>query len=96
MKTPDEIYTKSDRKYTGDFDELEYPMGFLVRKVTRGGELVLNGIRITIGFSLRGWHVGLKPLDEGRTFQVFLSDFLLGTLDLDSCCFYPLDDLKSD
>lgn len=29
MKTPDELYTKSERKYTGDYDELEYPIGFL-------------------------------------------------------------------
>ena len=96
MKTPDELYVKSDRKYTGDYDELDYPMGFLVRKVARGGEIILNGVRITIGYALRGWHVGLKPLDEGRTFHVFLTDFLLGTLDLDSCCFYPLDELKSN
>lgn len=96
MKTPDELYKKSDRRYTGDYDELEYPMGFLVRKVTGSGEIILNNIRITIGFALRGWHVGLKPLDDGHTFHVFLADFLLGTLDLDSTCFYPLDDLKSD
>ena len=64
MKTPDELYTKSERKYTGDYDELEYPIGFLVRKVTGGGEIILNGVRITIGYALRGWHVGLKPLDD--------------------------------
>ncbi len=94
MKTPDELYTRSNRKYTGDYDELEYPMGFLVRKVTTNGEIILNGIRITIGSALRGWHIGLKPLEGGRTFHVFLADFLLGTLDLDSTCFYPLEDLK--
>lgn len=96
MKTPDEVYVKSSRKYTGDYDELEYPMGFLVRKVASNGEIILNGIRITIGYALRGWHVGLKPLDEGRTYHVFLADFLLGELDVDSSCFYPLDELKSD
>lgn len=96
MRTPDEVYTKSERAYTGDYDELEYPMGFLIRKVTQSGEIIINGIRITIGYALRGWHVGLKPLDEGRNFHVFLADFLLGTLDLDSCCFFPLDDLKSE
>lgn len=96
MKTPDELYEESERKYTGDYDELEYPMGFLVRKVTTGGEIILNGLRITIGYALRGWHVGLKPLDEGHKFQVYLADFLLGTLDVDSCCFYPLETLKSD
>ena len=94
MKTPDELYTKSERKYTGDYDELEYPIGFLVRKVTGGGEIILNGVRITIGYALRGWHVGLKPLDDGHSFLVFIADFLLGTLDLDFYCFYPLKDLK--
>ena len=29
MKTPDELYTKSERKYTGDYDELEYPIVLL-------------------------------------------------------------------
>lgn len=96
MKTPDEVYSKSERIYTGDYDELEYPMGFLVRKVTRGGEIILNGTRITIGHALRGWHIGLKPLNEDRKYHVFLADFLLGTLDLDSCCFCPLEELKSN
>lgn len=96
MKTPDELYTKSDRKYTGDYDELEYPFGFLVRKVTRGGEIILNGLRITIGYALRGWHVGLRPIDETGKYQVYLADFLLGTLDTNSSCFYPLESLESD
>ena len=94
MKTPDELYTKSERKYTGDYDELEYPMGYLTRKVLKTGQIVLHGVHITIGVSLRGWHVGLKPLDDGRSYHVFLADFLLGTLDFDSACFYPLEDLK--
>ncbi len=94
MKTPDELYTKSERKYTGDYDELEYPIGFLVRKVLKTGQIVLRGIHITIGVSLRGWHVGLKPLDDGHSFHVFIADFLLGTLDFDSACFSPLEDLK--
>ena len=96
MKTPDEIYCVSDRHYNGDYDELEYPMGFLVRKVFSSGEILVNGIRITIGYALRGWHIGLKPIDNDTKYHVFLSDFLLGTLDLDSCCFYPLEDLQYD
>lgn len=96
MKTPDELYTKSSRKYTGDYDELEYPFGFLVRKVTKGGEIILNGLRVTIGYALRGWHVGLKAMGESGKYQVYLADFLLGTLDSNSCCFYPLECLESD
>ena len=96
MKMPDEIYEKSPRKYDGDFDELEYPMGFLVRKVSCSGEIIMNGIRITIGYALKGWHVGLKIVENSNEYHVFLADFLLGTLNMDSCCFYPLDELKSD
>ncbi len=96
MKTPDEVYQKSPRKYDGDFDELEYPIGFLVRKVLGSGEIIINGIRITIGYALRGWHVGLQAVANTDKYHVFLADFLLGTLDMDSCCFYPLDELKSD
>lgn len=94
MKAPDDIYHISERKYSGDYDEIEYPIGYLVRKVTRSGEIILNSIRITIGFALRGFQVGLRP-NDGNTYDVFLADFLLGTLDMNSTCFYPLDDLKS-
>ena len=96
MKMPDEVYHVSPRKYDCDFDELEYPIGFLVRKVQGGGEIIFNGIRITIGYALRGWHIGLKTIDNSDKYYVFLADFLLGTLDMDSCCFYPLEELKSD
>lgn len=93
MRTPDEVFSPSERKYIGDFDEIEYPIGFLSRKVLRSGEIVLNGIRISLGYSLKGWNVGLKPLGD-NTYDVFLADFLLGNLNMDSCCFYPLDVLK--
>jgi len=94
MKVPDDLYRPSDRKYIGDYDELEYPMGHLVRKVARSGEIMVNSIRVSIGYALRGWQVGLRP-NEGNTYDVFLADFLLGTLDMNSACFFPLDDLKS-
>jgi len=95
MKTPDEVYTVSERKYIGDYDEIDYPMGFQVRKVTKSGEIIVNSIRVTIGFALRGLQVGLKPSQEDNTYDVFLADFLLGTLDMNSTCFIPLDNLKS-
>ena len=95
MKTPDEIYTVSEKKYIGDYDEIDYPMGYQVRKVTNSGEIIYNSIRVTIGFALRGLQVGLRPADEENTFDVFLADFLLGTLDMNSTCFIPLDNLKS-
>ena len=96
MKTPDELYYPSPRKYEGDYDELEYPPGFQLRKVFRSGEIIVHGIRITIGYALHGWHVGLQPLTDENGYHVFLADFLLGKINLDSCCFIPLDGVKSE
>lgn len=93
MKTPDEIYRPSVRRYTGDFDILEYPAGYLSRKVMKSGEIMLFGIRISISYALRGLHVGLRALKDPGLYEVFLADFLLGTLDLTSCCFTPLNDV---
>jgi transposase InsO family protein len=89
MKTPSELYKSSERKYY-DFDELEYPMGFLPRKITKNGEVRINGIRIAVSFSLRRLTVGLKEIESGK-YHVFLADFLLGTLDVNLCCFTPID-----
>ena len=96
MLTPDEVYRPSERKYSGDFDVLEYPPGFLPRKVFKSGEIILNGVRVTIGSSLSGWHVGLRPEKLPGMYDVFLAEFLLGFLDMTSCCFTPLTEVKSD
>jgi transposase InsO family protein len=96
MLTPDEVYRPSERKYVGDFDILEYPAGFIPRKVFKSGEIILDGTRVTIGSALRGWHVGLRPQKEQGMYDVFLADFLLGFLDMTSCCFTPLTGVKSD
>lgn len=90
MNTPDEVYTISERKYSGDFDDIEYPIGFQRRKVTSGGEIIINSVRVSIGFSLRGLTIGLKPVSD-NSFDVFLADFLLGSLSTDSYCFFPFN-----
>ena len=96
MLTPDEVYRPSGRKYAGDFDILEYPAGFIPRKVFKSGEIILDGTRVTIGSALRGWHVGLRPQKEQGMYDVFLADFLLGFLDMTSCCFTPLTGVELD
>ena len=96
MKTPDEVYRPSERKYTGDFDILEYPAGYLPRKVFKSGEIILNGMRVTIGSALRGMYVGLREQKQPGMYDVFLAEFLLGILDMTSCCFTPLTEVKSD
>lgn len=90
MKTPDEVYKKSDRKYIGDYDEIEYPIGYETRKVFSSGEILVKSVRVTIGYSLRGINVGLKP-NQNNSYDVYLADFLLGNLDMDSYCFTPFE-----
>jgi len=94
MRTPAELYVPSDRPYRGDFDTLEYPPGFLPRKVSSNGVILLHGLHISIGYSLRGLTVGLMPAHDGK-FRVFLADFPLGVIDADLCCFSPLDGVES-
>ena len=90
MKTPDEVYVKSKRKYIGDYDEIEYPIGYETRKVFSSGEILVKSVRVTIGYSLRGLNVGLKP-NKNNSYDVYLADFLLGNLDMDSYCFTPFE-----
>lgn len=90
MKTPDEVYIKSQNKYLGDYDDIEYPIGFQTRKVTSSGDIIINSVRAYIGYSLRGLTVGLKPISD-NSFEVFLADFLLGILDTNTYCFIPLE-----
>ncbi len=93
MKTPDEIFVKSERKYTGDYDDIEYPIGFLPRKVLRNGEICVSGLRVSVGHALRHLTVGLKP-KENNFYDVYLADFLLGTINMDFCCFTPLNEVE--
>ena len=93
MRTPAEVYAVSERKYEGDFDVIEYPPGFLPRKVLKNGVISLFGLRITISYSLKGLTLGLKQTCSGK-YHVFLADFLLGELNTDLCCFIPLDSLE--
>ncbi len=90
MRTPDEVYRPSPRKYSGDYDAIEYPPGFLPRKVYKTGELSVSGVRASLSTALSGLTVGLRPLGGG-VYEVFLADFLLGTMDFNLCCFKPLD-----
>ena len=93
MATPAEIYTPSERMYEGDFDTFEYPLGFMARKVFRNGEIVINSQRLALSCSLRGFTVGLCP-NENNCLTVFIAEFPLGEIDLNTYCFYPFESLE--
>jgi len=96
MRTPDEVYAPSARKYSGDYDVIEYPAGYHSRKVFNSGEITVNGVRVTIGSALRGLTIGLREQKQPNKYDVFLAEYMLGTLDASSCCFTPLIDVKSN
>jgi len=80
MKTPAEVYSPSPRKYE-PFDELQYPEGFVARKVSPNGTLKLKNSIIHISAVFSGYHLGLKPVDE-TIMAVWLGEFHIGNIDL--------------
>lgn len=79
MKCPAEVYTPSQKKYTGTPEDLDY-VGMDRRKVLQHGGIVWRGTHLFISTSLAGWSVGLKPLSDG-TFEIWFGRLLLGWID---------------
>jgi len=81
MRVPGDVYHKSARPWPKDPAELSYPAGFMKRKVSCGGEVGMEGVKIGISTALAGWHVGLKPCGQGQ-FPVWFASLCLGTIDM--------------
>jgi putative transposase len=79
MKCPVEAYTKSERKYEGTPDDLEYE-GMDARKVAKWGSISWAGRWIFISGALAGWSVGVEPCGEGK-YRVWFGRLLLGQLE---------------
>jgi transposase InsO family protein len=82
MKTPDEIYYKSDTKYE-IFDITEYPIGFHNRKVKKNGSISLGGSLYFLSEALTGFDVGLQETKVSSEVKVWLNKFPLFILDLE-------------
>lgn len=81
MRTPAELYRNSSRRYTGTPDHLDYPPGYLDRKVGQQGDVCVNGQHIFLTQALGGWNVGLKPGSQ-QTYAVYFGRLCLGELDV--------------
>jgi len=88
MQTPDSVYCKSTRRYAGDIDELIYPLGTEIRKVSNKGEISVKGNRIFLSEALAGYCIGLENTDIQKHL-VWFGNFHLGLLDLSLYKFYP-------
>jgi putative transposase len=79
MKCPGEVYQKSQRRYEGTPEDLDYP-GMDTRQVLSTGKISWGGSRYFITTSLAGWSVGLKPLGGDRL-EVWFGRLLLGWIE---------------
>src|SRR4030042_1292737 len=81
MKTPAMVYVKSERKYEGPVEYIEYPGGYISRQVNDRGYINHKGHRVFITNALGGYNVGLKTQGNSSC-EVWFNNTLLGEIDL--------------
>jgi putative transposase len=89
MRCPGELYVKSESKYQGTPEDLEYPQ-MCPRRVSPSGAIKVDGQRFFLSTSLAGWSVGLKPIAEDLL-EVWFGRLLLGQIDLATSNFIRAD-----
>ena len=89
MRSPAELYVKSQRRYRPEEFELHYPVGYLRRKVAGNGCFKLDRSLINLTTALRGWHVGLQP-QGSQEYRVWFAQLCLGRLNLRDEVVLPL------
>lgn len=85
-RTPASVYGCSPRQMPRRVPEVEYPEGYIVRRVMQGGEINWQGRCAFITEVLRHQQVGLKPRTD-RYYEVFYGPVALGWLDTWNCRF---------
>ncbi len=79
MKTPSDIYVKSERNYEPEDVLIVYGKEYKSRMVNDRGFYNYKNKRIFVGNPFAGYNVGIKE-NEGET-EVWFDDFLIGTVD---------------
>lgn len=87
MQVPQAIYQPSPRRYDPRAMELEYPEGYWVRKVSKSGTIKLQRRQIAVSQALRGYEVGLEPVEQG--FALWFCRLCLGQIDPVTERFHP-------
>ena len=85
MKTPASIYRKSIKSYR-QYSGIEYPDGFISRKVHDKGIFCLKERRIFFSNALTGFDIGIKEAGENLR-DLYFCETYLGQLDLISLTF---------
>jgi len=88
MRTPSEVYEKSERKYPGEYIEIQYGRGYKVRVVNDRGFINLKQRRIFVGNPFAGYCVGIKEFIDKPT-EVWFGKMLLGKINPDNGLIEP-------
>jgi putative transposase len=80
MRVPAELYEPSPRRYESGELSLEYPLGYLRRRVQAKGGIRLRGVWVQVSEALAGWDVGLQP--EGEGYGLWFCRLRLGAIDV--------------
>jgi transposase InsO family protein len=79
MKTPKEVYVKSERKYLGEDIELEYNGRMKSRVVNDRGVFHYRNSHIFVGNPFCGYNIGIKER-SGKNPEVWFDNILLGEI----------------
>lgn len=90
MKTPAEVFRKSDRRYSGTPSDIDYPTEYQTRKVATTGYIKYDGGEYFISSSIRKYSVGLKVVDSAEL-AVYFAKVLLGIINLKTLSFSPVE-----
>jgi transposase InsO family protein len=88
MKTPSEVYTKSERKFLGELVELKYGRGFKERMVNDRGYINIKQQRVFVGNPFAGYHIGVKQFTDKPT-ELWFGEFYMGIINPDSGLIEP-------
>jgi hypothetical protein len=80
QETPASRYASSARPYPSSLPTPEYPLHFLVKKVTDAGTFRFQRHVLNIANSLVDQHIGLEETDDG-IWAIYFNSILLATLD---------------
>lgn len=89
MKTPEEVYTRSERSYRG-ISPIDYPLHDRSIEVTSCGRICIGKMKINLSQVFAGQKMGLKEVSDGVWLVTFM-DYDLGYFDTESFRFEPLN-----
>ncbi|MCL2186547.1 MAG: hypothetical protein FWB86_11975 [Treponema sp.] len=88
MKTPADVYKKSDIKFHGEYIELKYGKGFKTRYVNDRGCFNYDNRRMFVGNPFAGYHVGLK-INVDAPMEIWFSELMLSKINPDNWLVEP-------